>query len=87
MSEEIALAAADRAELARLTTEVRGLLAVVAQRDRALDAAHAKIAIGESALGTAQAEITRLEEAMRHAARGISIRSARKRIKEALGEQ
>ena len=79
MSEEIMLASADMQHLAAHERAVELAKDEIARLTAARDAA-------ESALGTAHAEITRLEQAMRHAARGISIRSARKRIREALGE-
>lgn len=41
MSEELAAAAADLAEMARLTTELRGLRDIVAQQQRAIDAERA----------------------------------------------
>ena len=79
MSEEVMRASADMQHLAAYQRAVELAKDEIARLTDARDAA-------ESALGTAQAEITRLEQAMRHAARGISIRSARKRIREALGE-
>lgn len=93
MSHDIMAASADlalverlRAELARAETD---RAAALASRDQALAAESAERARRvqiETELGTAQAEIGRLSEVLRHAARMFTIMGARKVIAQALDD-
>lgn len=94
MSEEIALAAADLAYVAQLREErdeyKRALAVAMEENDgwRRLAAIHQqKAETLESQLGAAYAEIARLTEALKHAARMFTIKGARRIVADALGKE
>lgn len=74
------------AELARTQTDLAGAIATRDQALRAAEAANAAAQLRESELGTAQAEIARLEAALREIARMQTLRGVRRLIAETLGK-
>lgn len=85
MSEEIALAAADLTECARLRAERDAAVQARDQALRAEAAERAKRQQVESQLGTALAEVARLEAALRKAAHMKTIKGARRIVEDTLG--